>query len=99
MSPAVEETFTMAPPPESRLSRVRAHCRSPMRSFPGNRVDDWARVADSFRQSLHLRVQVGLAFEANARQFRHRDEALLHPHAVRKAAVRLKQVRIALVAA
>ena len=48
--------------------------------------------ADSFCISA---VQVGLAFEADARQVRHRDVAVLDLHAIREAAERLEQVRIA----
>ena len=44
-------------------------------------------------------VEVGLALEADAGQVRHRDVAVLDPHAVGKAAVGLEQIRIALVAA
>src|SRR5690348_8939953 len=58
-----------------------------------------ALTIQSLRQSLHLRVKIGLTFEPYAGQFGHRDEALLHPHAIREPAVRLEKVRIALVAA
>nr|GEU28409.1 hypothetical protein [Tanacetum cinerariifolium] len=43
--------------------------------------------------------QVGLAFEADARQFRQHDVAVVDGHAVREAAVRLEQVRVRFVAA
>src|SRR5690242_8880634 len=57
-----------------------------------------ALTIQSLRQSLHLHVKIGLTFEPYAGQFGHRDEALLHPHAIRESAVRLEKVRIALVA-
>src|SRR3569832_3035313 len=50
-------------------------------------------------QCLHFAVQIGLALEADAGQFRHGDETVLDFHAVGEAAERLDQVRIGFVAA
>src|ERR1700688_4027177 len=59
-----------------------------------------SRTATGLRGELfHLGVQVRLAFEADARQVRHRDVAVVHLHAVRETAVGLEQVRIGFVAA
>ncbi len=51
------------------------------------------------RQLAHDPDQVRLALEADARQFRHGDVAVLDPHGIREPAIGLEQVRIALVAA
>src|SRR6202011_5783709 len=51
------------------------------------------------RQRLHLRVQVGFSLEADARQIRHRDMAVLDANAVRETTIGLKQIGIALIAA
>ena len=57
----------------------------------------WVLVG-SDRQGLHLGIQVGLAFEADARQVGQRDEAVLDLDAVWETAERLKQIGVALVA-
>src|SRR5687767_4270100 len=54
---------------------------------------------DSRRKSLHLRIKVGLALEADARQLGHGDVAVLDAHAIREAAVGLEEIGIALIAA
>src|SRR5438477_2018426 len=51
------------------------------------------------RQLPHHFDQIRLAFESDAGKLRHRDETVLYAETVGKSAVRLKQVRIALVAA
>ncbi|MDT4849216.1 hypothetical protein FQZ97_833310 [compost metagenome] len=53
----------------------------------------------SGRQRLHLAVQVGLAFEADAGQVRQRHMAVLDLHAIGESAERLEQVGVGLVAA
>src|SRR5215468_1124773 len=47
----------------------------------------------------HLAREIAFSFEPDARQLRQRDIAVAWRHAIRKAAVGLEQVRIALVAA
>src|SRR5882757_4840670 len=56
-------------------------------------------LARSVRQLAHYLDEVGLALEADARQVRHHDMAVLNPHAVGKSAIGLEQVRIAFIAA
>ncbi len=51
------------------------------------------------RQRLHLRVEIVFALEADARQIRHGDVAVLDADAVGETAIGLEQVGIALVAA
>src|SRR5262245_7370537 len=46
----------------------------------------------------HLACEIALSFEPDARQLRQCDIAVARHHAIRKAAVGLEQVRIALVA-
>src|ERR687885_3054874 len=52
-----------------------------------------------FRQRAHDANQVRFALETNAGQLRHRDVAMLNLDAVGEAAVGLKEVGVALVAA
>src|SRR5437588_6591221 len=56
-------------------------------------------VRASRTQCAHFLVEVGLALEADAGQVRHRDVTVLDAHPVGKAAIGLKQIRVAFVAA
>src|SRR5689334_20033594 len=58
-----------------------------------------AATASSRRKRLHFRVEIRLALEADARQLRHDDVAVVHADAVGEAAIGLEQVRIAFIAA
>src|SRR5438552_6634691 len=51
------------------------------------------------RQRLHLGIEIGFALKADARQIRHRDDAVLDANAVGETAIGLEQVGIALIAA
>src|SRR5215831_5290835 len=53
----------------------------------------------SGRERRHLAREIAFSFEADAGQLRQRDVAVARCDAVREAAVRLEQVRIALIAA
>src|SRR5208283_1339128 len=56
-------------------------------------------VRESFRQVTHDLDQVGLPLEADARQLRHGDTAVLDAYAIREAAIGLEEIGVALVAA
>src|ERR1700686_1460468 len=55
--------------------------------------------ASSRRQRLHLRIKIGFSLEADARQIRHGDGAVLDTNAVGETAIGLEQIGIALIAA
>src|SRR5438067_9198264 len=51
------------------------------------------------RKPLHLGIEIGFALKADARQIRHRDDAVLDANAVGETAIGLEQIGIALIAA
>src|SRR5215207_3432813 len=67
-------------------------------SYQSHPVQDRAR-AGLLSQLAHDLDQVGFALEADARQIRHDDVAVFDANGVREAAVWLKQVGVALIAA
>ena len=56
-------------------------------------------LVQSGGQRLHLSVQVGLAFEADAGQVGQRHVAVVDPHPIGKASEGLEQVGVRLIAA
>src|SRR6185437_2121956 len=75
---------------------IRAACSAGASRHSRSFAHDRHRRA-SRGERPHFGIEIGLALEANAGQIGHRDVALLHVDAVRKAAIGLEQVGVALV--
>ena len=82
------------------MGREHISCRNnSFQAFPAVKNLSGRHQAASRRQRLHMRIKVGLAFKANARQIRQGHMAVYHLDAVRETAKGLKQVGVGLIAA